>query len=57
MGEFVFKGARSMKYKVEQHVFDALPTLYIGVVAAQGTDNGRDYLQPAALWDRHVFRR
>jgi len=46
-----------MKYKVEQHVFDALPMLYIGVVAAQGTDNGRDYLQPAALWDRHVFRR
>ncbi|MCR5664151.1 MAG: hypothetical protein K6G17_04620 [Oscillospiraceae bacterium] len=40
-----------MRFVIEDSLFDTLPTLYVGVVAARGIDNSRDYPAIDALLD------
>lgn len=43
-----------MKFVIEDKVFDKLPDMYIGVVAAKGIDNSRAYPEIDALLDKAI---
>ena len=43
-----------MKFVIEKEIFDALPAMCVGVVAAKGVDNSREYPAIEALLDRAV---
>ncbi len=43
-----------VKFVIEQSIFEALPTLCVGVVAAKGIDNGRPYPAVEQLLDEAI---
>ena len=43
-----------MKFVVDDKVFEKVPDMYIGVVAAKGIDNAGDYPEIGALLDSAI---